>query len=37
MGIAFTLYRLETRGKSLAMAESASPETGVGAQQVQPT
>jgi MFS transporter, putative metabolite:H+ symporter len=37
MGVAFTLYRVETRGKSLAMGDPASPKADIRAQQVQPT
>jgi MFS transporter, putative metabolite:H+ symporter len=37
MGVAFTLYRHETRGRSLAMSEPASQKAEFGAEQVQPT
>jgi putative MFS transporter len=36
MGLAFTLYRVETRGKTLAM-DDATPIAGVQSRQVQPT
>ena len=37
MGVAFTLYRVETRGKNLALGDPASPKADIRAQQVQAT